>query len=118
MAKYVIIAPDGNSVTVSSGYGQMTLKHGAISNNDKLAAIFPSIFKKMKEEAPIEKKVVIETKKELILEVPEENKTTEIITEVPEENKIPEITISEIVETEETPGTEEPKKKRNKRIKN
>jgi len=51
MAKYVVVAPDGISASVSSNYGSATYNHGEISFNDNLARMFPSIFVKVDESA-------------------------------------------------------------------
>lgn len=57
MAKYVAIAPDGLSVTLSSNYGTRTFTQGEVIFNDSLAAAFPTIFKKV-DESTLEKIVI------------------------------------------------------------
>lgn len=57
MAKYITVAPNGINVTVSHAYGSKTFAHGEIIDNDKLAVIFPSVFKKLPENNSVVEKV-------------------------------------------------------------
>ena len=52
MAKYLVNAPDRASVTIGSGYGTITLKHGQEVSNSKLAAMFPNLFVQIQGDEP------------------------------------------------------------------
>jgi hypothetical protein len=65
MARYLVAAPDGISVTISSGYGTITLNHRQEVSNSKLAAMFPRLFVQIQgdePEPPVQNKVAEKAK--------------------------------------------------------
>lgn len=111
MARYIVNAPDGVSVSVSCNFGNLTLKHGDESSNEGLALQFPHIFIKMKEpevkkEAPAVEEVKDEAPAEEIQEVQEveesiteELQTEEAPEEIVEEEASAEEAVEEVVES-------------------
>mgnify|MGYP001300158353 CR=1 FL=1 len=112
MARYIVNAPDGVSVSVSCNFGNLTLKHGDESSNEGLALQFPHIFIKMKEpevkieEAPAVEEVKDEAPAEEIQEVQEvvesvieEIQTEEAPEEIVEEEASAEEAVEEVVES-------------------
>jgi hypothetical protein len=56
MSKYIIVAPDQHSVTVSLPYGISTLMHGTFTNNDFLAKTYPEFLKPVPDDFTVAKK--------------------------------------------------------------
>jgi len=44
MAKYLVVAPDKDTLSIASNYGTQKLKHGSFIYDDNLAKAFPQFF--------------------------------------------------------------------------
>lgn len=115
MARYLVAAPDKQSVTISSGYGTITLNHGQEVSNSKLASMFPHLFVQIQDDEQ-EIQVQPQTDETLGAEISEEQ--VEISDEGPVttlENTPPESVVEEVpqavaeeVAEPEIPETEVP----------
>jgi len=99
MAKYKVSAPNGQSINFNADGRSISLKQGAVIENDGWVKLFPQLFRKIEEEQPkeIKKETKVQPLKETVREKPVGTETVleETVREKPVE--------TEKVLTEEAP---------------